>query len=168
MEPRDTSHPVLPVVVRQEARDTAARAWALVPVQVFLTGLLTYVAIAAWTSIGGAYTEGLQVIGFALYSTPLTVLVFLLGLPLRLAPPARRWWSQHAGWSVALFGFAAAGIVLSYFTGAAGPVRYPETASWPSTDGYEPDPRIFLASLVVLAFATMHLRIPRRQHRTRD
>ena len=149
-------------MAEREAWNTVARAWVLLPVQVFFTGLITYVAIATWTSIGGAYTEGLQVIGFALYSTPLTILVFLVGLPLRLVPAVRRWWFQNAGWSFALFGLAAAGIVLSYFTGEAGPVHYAETASWPSTDGYEPDARIFLSSLVVLAFATMHLRPPLR------
>ncbi|PRB08682.1 hypothetical protein CQ042_19830 [Microbacterium sp. MYb62] len=139
------------------------KAWILLPAQIFLTGLITYVAIATWTSIGGAYTEGLQVIGFAFFSTPLTVLVFLLGLPLRLAPPVRLWWLQHAGWTFALFGVAACGMVLSYFVGDAGPVHYVETVAWPATDGYEPDARLFLPSLVVLAFATMHLRPPLRR-----
>lgn len=130
--------------------------------QVVLTGLITYVAIAGWTSIGGQYTEGLQVIGFAFLSTPLTILVFLLGLPLRIVPSARRWWFRHAGWSLALFGLAAAGMILSYFVGDAGPVHYTED-DWPLTDGYVPDARLFFSSLVVLAFATMHLRPPPRK-----
>ena len=38
---------------------------------------------------------------------------------------------------------------------------------WPSTDGYAPDDRLFVPSLFVLAFATMHLRPPtRRGHKT--
>ena len=154
-----------PAVVTQRTSNIAAMAWVLLPAQVFLTGLITYVAIAAWTIIGGAYTEGLQVIGFAFYSAQLTILVFLVGLPLRIAPPARRWWFRHAGWSLALLGLAAAGILLSFFVGDAGPVHYTETADWPSTDGYEPDTRVFLPSLVVLAFATMHLLPPLRRWR---
>lgn len=152
-------------VLEQRTTDTAAMAWILLPAQVILTGLLTYVAIAAWTSIAGAYTEGLQAIGFAFYSTPLTILVFLVGLPLRVAPPARLWWFRHAGWSFALFGLAAAGILLSFYVGDAGPVHYDETVDWPATDGYAPDTRVFLPSLVVLAFATMHLLLPLRRWR---
>lgn len=153
-------------MVEQRASNIAAVAWALLPAHVFLTGLITYVAIAAWTVIGGAYTEGLQVIGFAIYSAQLTILVFVVGLPLRIASSVRRWWFRHAAWSLALFGLAAAGVLLSFFVGDAGPVHYPETADWPSTDGYEPDTRVFLPSLLVLAFATMHLLPPLRRWRT--
>lgn len=141
-------------------------AWALLPVQVFLTGLITYVVIAAWTVIGGAYTEGLQVIGFAYLSAQLTIGAFLVGLPLRIAESARRWWFRHALWALALFGLAAVGLLLSFVVGDAGPVHYAETAEWPATDGYGPDTRVFLPSLVVLAFATMHLLPPLRRWRT--
>ena len=141
------------------------RVWVLLPAQVFLTGLITWLVIGEWTAIAGAYTEGLQVIGFAVVSAALTILVFLLGLPLRVAPPVRRWWISHAGWMLGLLGLGTAGIVLSYFVGGAGPVYYDEVADWPLTDGYEPDAGLFWTSLLVLAFATMHLRPPQRRRR---
>ncbi|GAA1492140.1 hypothetical protein [Curtobacterium herbarum] len=75
-----------------------AIVWLALPFQVVSTGALTDVVIAAWSIVGGAFTEVLQVFGYALLSTPRTILVFVLGLPLRIAvttmhllPPSRRW-----------------------------------------------------------------------------
>lgn len=146
----------------------ARKAWILLPAQVFLTGLVTYVSIATWTVVGGTYTEGLQVIGFAFLSTPITILVFVLGIPLRTASPLRSWWLQRAGWMFVLFVLAAGAMLLSYFVGEAGPVRYVETVDWPETEGYAPDARFFFPALVVLAFATMHLRPPSPRRRAGD
>lgn len=165
MKATNPLRPDAPVVVEQRTSSLAANAWILLPAQVFLTGLLTYVAFAAWTAIAGAYTEGLQVVGFAVLSAALTILVFLLGLPLRIVPLLREWWFRHAGWVLALFGVGVAGILLSYFVGDAGPVHYAAT-DWPLTDGFEPDMRLSLSSLAVLAFAAMHLRLPRVPHPT--
>jgi hypothetical protein len=124
-------------------------------------GLITYIAIATWSITAAGYTEGLQVVGFAVFSTPLTILPFVAGLPLRVSPRARRWWFRHAWWFFTLFGLAVGGMLLSYVLGDAGPVHNAE-ADLPLTDGYVPDARLFVPSLVVLAFATMHLRLPAR------
>jgi len=147
---------------RQVAAAETERDWLLLAAQVFLTGLITYIAIAIWSTAAAGYTEGLQIIGFAVFSTPLTILAFLIGLPLRVVPRARRWWSRHAGWFFALFGVAAGGLLLSYVVGDAGPVRYAQSG-WPVSDGYAPDARLFVPSLAVLGFATMHLRLPPRR-----
>ncbi|AVL97779.1 MULTISPECIES: hypothetical protein [Microbacterium] len=155
----DTSVPGSP---HQGAAAETERDRLLVAAQVFLTGLTTYVAIAIWSTTAAGYTEGLQIIGFAVFSTPLTILAFLAGLPLRIVPRARRWWFRHAGWFFALFGVAAGGLLLSYVVGEAGPVRYAQSG-WPVSDGYVPDARLFVPSLAVLAFATMHLRLPPRR-----
>lgn len=146
----------------------ARKAWSLLPAQVFLTGLITYVSIATWTAVGGAYTEGLQVVGFAFLSTPITILVFMLGIPFRAASPLRSWWLQRAGWMFVLFALAAGAMVLSYFVGEAGPVHYVETIDWPETEGYEPDARLFFPAFFALAFATMHLRPPSRRRHVGD
>ncbi|MCT2224774.1 hypothetical protein [Microbacterium paraoxydans] len=155
----DTGVPGSP---HQEAAAETERDWLLLAAQVFFTGLITYIAIAIWSTTAAGYTEGLQIIGFAVFSTPLTILAFLAGLPLRIVPRARRWWFRHAGWFFALFGVAAGGLLLSYVVGEAGPVRYAQSG-WPVSDGYVPDARLFVPSLAVLAFATMHLRLPPRR-----
>ncbi|WP_136056324.1 hypothetical protein [Microbacterium sp. K24] len=167
MEAESQIHPAAPPSPEQRTSVPAGKVWSLLPAHVFLTGLITWLVIGEWTVIAGAYTEGLQVVGFAVVSAVLTILVFLLGLPLRIAPPLRRWWIRHAAWMLGLFILGAAGVVLSYFVGHAGPVYYDEVADWPLTDGFEPDAGVFGSSLVVLAFATMHLRLPQRRRRTR-
>jgi hypothetical protein len=143
----------------------AAIVWLALPFQVVLTGALTYVVIAAWSIVGGAFTEALQLFGFALLSTPLTVLVFVLGLPLRIVPAARAWWIRRAGWTFVVFGIAVAGLGLSCVVGSAGPVHNEAYADQPATDGYAPDSRVFLTALGVFAVATMHLLPPRRRSR---
>ena len=160
---------VPPIALRRPpggATSGLALVWLALPVQVVLTGALTYVVLAAWSIIGGAFTEALQLFGFALVSTPLTVLVFVLGLPLRIVPRARAWWIRRAGWTFVVFGVAVAVLCLSYVGGTAGPVHNEAYADQPATDGYEPDPRFFLPALGVFAFASMHLLPPLR--RTRD
>ncbi|WAA66340.1 hypothetical protein [Microbacterium oxydans] len=146
----------------QEETSMSARDWGLVAAQIFLTGLITYIAIAFWATTASGYTEGLQVIGFAIGSALVTVAAFVIGLPLRIVRSARRWWFHHGAWFLALLGLAAIGMVLSYFVGDAGPVHDAEP-EWPSTNGYAPDDRLFVPSLFVLAFATMHLRPPTRR-----
>jgi hypothetical protein len=141
----------------------AVLVWAALPVQVVLTGALTYCAIGTWSIVGGAFTEALQFIGWALLSTPLTILVFVLGLPLRIVPRARAWWVRRAGWTFAVLGVAVAGMCLSYVVGTAGPVHTPAVADQPATDGYTPDARVFLTALGVFAFASMHLLPPLRR-----
>lgn len=142
----------------------AARDWGLLAVQIFLTGLITYIAIAFWAITASGYTEGLQVVGFAVGSALITIAAFVIGLPLRIVRSARRWWFRHGAWFLALLGLGAVGMVVSYFVGGAGPVHY---AEWPPTDGYAPDDRLFVPSLFVLAFATMHLR-PATRRRQKD
>jgi len=139
----------------------ARSAWILLPAQVVLTGAVTYVVIAAWSVIGGVFTEGLQVIGFAIVSTPLTILVFVLGLPLRLVPGARSWWCERPWAAVVLMAVAVAGIAVSYVVPGAGPVHNDATDEWAATDGYDPNAWVFLPALGLLAFALMHLLPPR-------
>ncbi|MFP1603864.1 hypothetical protein ACLD0U_14375 [Microbacterium sp. 2216-1] len=136
----------------------------LTAIQIFVTGLTTYIVIAICSTAAIGYSEGLQLFGIALASTPLTVLAFLVGLPLRLAPRARRWWREHTSWFLALLGLAVVCILLSYVVGDAGPIKYDE-ADWPLVDGYVPEWRLLIPSLALMAFATMHLRLPpRRRH----
>lgn len=74
------------------------RDWVLLAVQIFLTGLITYIAIAFWAITASGYTEGLQVVGFAIGSALITITAFVIGLPLRIVRPARRWWFRHGMW----------------------------------------------------------------------
>ncbi|PZF60729.1 hypothetical protein DEI81_12060 [Curtobacterium sp. MCBD17_013] len=133
--------------------------------QVVLTGFITYVVIAACSVIGGTFTEGLQIVGIAVFSTPLTIAAFVLGLPLRLIPRARSWWFRRAEWTFVVFVLAALVLCLSYVIGRAGPVHYDANAQWPASDGYNPDVRVFVSALGVLAFASMHMLPPRRARR---
>lgn len=136
-------------------------AWLPFPVQVVLTGAVAYAVIATWTVVGGVFSEGLQTIGFAIISTPLTILVFLLGLPLRLVPRARAWWFRRAWWPVALAVVAVVGLAASYVVPGSGPVHYDATDEWPASDGYDPNEWVFLPALGALAFALMHVLPPR-------
>lgn len=162
MAPQNQVDSGMPGSPHQVVAAKTERNWLLLGAQVFLTGLTTYIAIAIWSTTATGYTEGLQIVGFAVFSAPLTILVFLIGLPLRIVPRARRWWSRYAGWFFAVFGVAAGGMLLSSVVGDAGPVRYAQSG-WPVIDGYVPDARLFVPSLAVLAFATMHLRLPPRR-----
>jgi hypothetical protein len=157
-----TAWPPYPAAVPPRRPAYRARAaWILLPAQVVLTGAVTYVVIAAWSVIGGVFTEGLQVVGFAIVSTPLTILVFVLGLPLRIVPGARSWWCARPWVPVVVLAVAIAGIAVSYVGPGAGPVHNEATDEWVATDGYDPDPWVFLPALGALAFALMHLLPPR-------
>lgn len=135
-------------------------------VQIFLTGLITYNAIAFSAITGSGYTEGLQVVGFAIGSALITITAFGLGLPLRIVRPARRWWFRHGMWFLALLVWESAEWSCRISWATPDPFHYVDS-EWPSTDGYAPDDRLFVPSLFVLAFATMHLRPPtRRGHKT--
>lgn len=144
---------------------TPSEGWVLIPAQVFLTGLVTFIVVAQYASLAVGYDGGLQVIGYGVASALLTITAFVLGLPMRIAPPIWRWWVGHSWSMVALFVAASGFIVLSYFVGGAGPVHYPSTESEREVFGYAPDPRVFWAAAGTLALATMHLRPPRRKPR---
>lgn len=157
-----TVWPPYPAVVPPGRGAHPARlAWIPLAVQVVLTGAVTYVVIAVLTVVAGTYSEGLQLIGFAIVSTPLTILVFLLGLPLRLVPRARSWWIRTAWWPVAPTVVAALGLAASYVVPGAGPVHHDATDDWAASDGYVPNAWVFLPALGVLAFALMHVLPPR-------
>lgn len=126
--PHLPSAPVSPLY-RTETR--TSRAWTALPVQVVLTGFITYVVIAACSVLGGTFTEGLQIVGIAVFSTPLTIAAFVLGLPLRLIPRARSWWFRRAEWTFVVFVLAALVLCLSYVVGRAGPVTTTPTHSGP-------------------------------------
>lgn len=104
-------------------------------------------------------------IGYALASALLTISALMLGLPLRIVPHLRSWWVGHSWSMVALFLTASVFLVLSYFVGGAGPVHYPATESERAISGYAPDASLFWTAAGALAFATMHLRPPRRMYR---
>lgn len=157
-----TAWPPYPATVTPRRPAYRARAaWVLLPAQVVLTGAVTYVVIAAWSVIGGVFTEGLQVVGFAIVSTPLTILVFVLGLPLRVVPRVRSWWCELPWVVVVVLAVAVVGIALSFVVPGAGPVHNEATDEWVATDGYDPNPWVFLPALGLLAFALMHLLPPR-------
>ncbi|PCE16414.1 hypothetical protein AUC47_00765 [Microbacterium sp. SZ1] len=139
------------------------RAWDWLPAQVFATGLSTFVACALWMSMSDLYSEGLQVVGLGLGASVITIAAFLLGLPLRIAPPLRRWWLRHGIWPVIVFLLGAGGLAASYVVGDAGAFHVPADDMFPEANGYQPDGRIFIPSLAVLAFAAMHLLPPRRR-----
>ncbi|KNY07880.1 hypothetical protein [Microbacterium sp. GCS4] len=44
----------------------ARRAWSWLPLQVFVTGLITFVVAAEWISISDQYSEGMQVVDLGL------------------------------------------------------------------------------------------------------
>jgi len=139
------------------------RAWNWLPAQVFATGLFTFVACALWMSISDQYSEGLQVVGLGLGAGVITIAAFLLGLPLRIAPPLRRWWVRQGVWPVVVFLLGAGGLAASYFVGDAGALRVPADDMFPEVNGYLPDGRLFIPSLGILALAAMHLLPPRRR-----
>ncbi|MBT2495799.1 hypothetical protein J7E45_09275 [Microbacterium sp. ISL-59] len=166
MPAQNQLEPVEPATAVPKGTTMDTRDWVLLAVQIFLTGLITYIAIAFWAITASGYTEGLQVVGFAVGSALITITAFVIGLPLRIVRPARRWWFRHGMWFLALLVLGVGGMVVSYFVGDAGPVHYADS-EWPSTDGYAPDDRLFVPSLFALALATMHLRPPtRREHKT--
>ncbi|MFJ2503698.1 hypothetical protein [Microbacterium sp. NPDC087592] len=162
MPAQNPLEPVEPTTAVADGTTMVARDWVLLAVQIFLTGLLTDIAIAFWAITASGYTEGLQVVGFAVGSALITIAAFVIGLPLRIVRSARRWWFRHGAWFLALLALGVGGMLVSYFVGDAGPVHYADS-EWPSTDGYAPDDRLFVPSLFVLAFATMHLRPPTRR-----
>ncbi|MFJ4224115.1 hypothetical protein [Microbacterium sp. NPDC089695] len=141
----------------------ARRAWNWLPLQVFATGLITFVVAATWISVSDQYSEGMQVVGLALGSAVITIAAFLLGLPLRVAPLLRAWWVRHGGWPVIVALLGIAGLVLSYVVGDAGPLHVPADDLFPEVNGYLPDGRIFVPSYGLLALATMHTLPPRRR-----
>jgi len=141
---------------------SARAAWIALPAQVVLTGAISWVVIAVWIVVGGLFTEGLQVVGIAVFATAPTILAFVVGLPLRLAPRARAWWFHRRAWAPVVFGVAVLGLLSSYLVGGAGPVHNAAGPEWPATDGYDPDVWVFAVALGVAAVASMHLLPPRR------
>lgn len=145
---------------------TPSEGWILIPIQVFVTGLVTFVVVAAYADIAVGYDGGLQVVGYALASALLTFSALVLGLPLRIVPLLRRWWVGHSRSMVVLFLTASGFLVLSYVVGDAGPVHYPATEFEHAVSGYAPDALVFWTAAGAVAFATMHLRPPRRSRRS--
>lgn len=139
------------------------RAWNWLPAQVLVAGATSFIVTGLWLSISDQYSEGLQVIGLGLVSAVITIAVFVLGLPLRVAPSLRRWWVRHPGGPVIVLLLGAGGLVLSYFVGGAGPLHLPADDLFPEANGYQPEGGVFIPSLGILAFAAMHLLPPRRR-----
>lgn len=139
--------------------------WSTLVFQTILTGFLVFSVTTASIVIGGVLSEPLEIVFIALFAGVLTTAVFAVGLPLRLVPALRAWWFRRAFWTVALVLLALAGVVGSYFLGHAGPVHHSATRDWPASDGYNPDPALFLTSLALLSFTAMHVVPPLRRWR---
>lgn len=137
--------------------------WFVLIPQTVLAGFLVFTVTTAWIVIGGLLTEPLEGIFIGLFAAVVTLAVFVLGLPLRLIPRLRAFWFRRAGWSLVFVALALGGVLGSYFFSGAGPVHYNATREWPATDGYDPNPTVFLSSLALLAFTSMHALLPLRR-----
>jgi len=143
----------------------AGRVWLALPVQAAAAGAVFFVLGFVMTVIGSLYDGVISFIGYllvpAILSTATVGIVVVLGLPLRIVPRLREWWTSHGGW------FLGAGVVsfvvllLSYVIGDAGPVLIAPSVGDPGGEVYGPDWRLFLPGWFVLAMSVTHFWWPR-------
>jgi hypothetical protein len=82
------------------------------------------------------------------------VVAVIIGLPIRLAPPLRRWWIGHA--YVAFIGLATGGVLLVFAWAFSTVEQYQGYPQW------VPNPWLLLIGWLLFAFSLTHLWWPRR------
>lgn len=154
--------PVKPAPVNWTRARTALSAVALVGFQSLLT-LATMLTVGLITCvIAGPYDGLLAVLGWLFWSAALAVLttgvVLVLGLPLRLIPRLRTWWSDNGEYTL-LGALVGAGLIASSFLAGS-----PDAVSVDGVDLpiFQPHWMLLLAGWTVLAFSCAHVRWPRR------
>ncbi|WZH38287.1 MAG: hypothetical protein PIR02_06365 [Microbacterium enclense] len=125
----------------------------------FFGGGAVVFAVAA-TSLAGMWTEYdgiLTLIGMVvlpvLVAIPSATAAFVIGLPIRLVPPIRRWWLRHGEYT--LIG-AGAGLLLVVVGTVL--VRTSSDAGSTELDGWQ----VLVAGWVVFCICAMHLVWPHR------
>jgi hypothetical protein len=82
------------------------------------------------------------------------VVAVIIGLPIRLVPPVRRWWIQHA--YVAFIGLVTGGALLVFAWAFSTIEQYEGYPQW------VPNPWLLLSGWLLFAFSLTHLWWPRR------
>ncbi|MGF0118267.1 hypothetical protein ACQFYA_18390 [Promicromonospora sp. Marseille-Q5078] len=139
----------------------ALSAVGLVGVQSLLTLALMFATGLVVCVVSGPYDDLLTVVGWLFWSAALAVVttmaVLVVGLPLRLVPRLRAWWSRHGEYT--LLG-GALGVLLIAGSFLAG---HPDTVNMDGVDlpVFQPQGIILLAGWTALAFSSAHVRWPR-------
>ncbi len=130
------------------------------PAHVVLAGAVLYVVGFAYVFTGSLYDGFTSWFGYIVLpalGAALTVpIVFVIGLPLRIARPWRTWWMTHGGLTVLASILGLAVIAGSYMFGASGFVNEPATADTRAFTVFVPDATIFLVGWFILAFGLAH------------
>lgn len=140
----------------------ALSAVALVGVQSILTLATMFATGLAVCVIAGPYDGLLTVIGWLFWSAVFAVVttgaVLVLGLPLRLVPQLRSWWSGNGEFTL-LGALVGALLVAGSFLAGS-----PETVSVNGVDlpVFQPLWALLLGGWTLLAFSCAHVRWPRR------
>lgn len=134
--------------------------WLVLPAHVVLAGAVLFAVGFAYVFTGSLYDGFTSWFGYLLIpaiGAGLTVpIVVVIGLPLRIARPLRRWWMTHGGWFVTLCVLGLAVIAASYLVGSAGYLNEPATADTRAFTVFVPDSTIFLVGWFILAFGLAH------------
>jgi len=110
-----------------------------------------------WTEYDGVLTLIGMVILPIIVAIPSALIVLVIGLPIRLVPPVRRWWLSHGEYTLigAVGGFIVliVGVVLA---------RAGAEAGSPGVDGWQ----FLVSGWSVFCLSTMHFVWPRRWRRS--
>jgi hypothetical protein len=130
-----------------------------------LTVLLTAALVIVWPLLF-AYDSVLEWVASRVFDVVVVCLVALIvwlatvvvaviiGLPIRLVPPVRRWWIQHA--YVAFIGLVTGGALLVFAWAFSTIEQYEGYPQW------VPNPWLLLSGWLLFAFSLTHLWWPRR------
>ena len=113
---------------------------------------------------GGLATIGAP-IGAAIFAFLTNSVVAIVGLPLRLVPPIRRWLETHPVISLA-GALAGIGLIVASFIFAAPIVRLDDFGG--PVPGLEPAAALYWSGWLLTAFAIVHLWFPRWGLRTEE
>jgi hypothetical protein len=130
-----------------------------------LTLLLTAALVIVWPLLF-AYDSVLEWVASRVFDVVVVCLVALIvwlatvvvaviiGLPIRLVPPVRRWWIQHA--YVAFIGLVTGGALLVFAWAFSTIEQHEGYPQW------VPNPWLLLSGWLLFAFSLTHLWWPRR------
>jgi hypothetical protein len=136
-------------------------AWLALPIHAVICGAFMLVDSAF---IFGNVFDGIgTVVEIFVVASATTIGVLLVGLPLRIIPPLRRFWIRHSVATLIAVAVSLAVVVLAWFVGGAGMQHYPSFEGQPAFDSYAPDWPLSIVGWFALAFTTAHAWWPSRQ-----
>ena len=139
----------------------ALSAAGLAGVQSLLTLALMFAIGLVVCVVSGPYDDLLTVVGWLFWSAVLAVVttmaVLVVGLPLRLVPRLRSWWSCNGEYTLLGGGLGVLLIAGSFLAG------HPDTVTMDGVDlpVFQPQGGLLLAGWTALAFSCAHVRWPR-------